>query len=116
MADHVSGLASNGKLYKRHTLSHGHACASQVAIFDATNTTNERRQLLIERFHGTYQYLFIESICTGGLSVRCAVVTATFDHSALSLSGDTVSAVSGDTGTKNAADMRDDGHTCLACC
>ncbi|GLC46274.1 hypothetical protein PLESTB_000596000 [Pleodorina starrii] len=36
----------------------------QVAIFDATNTTEERRRLLIHRFHGRFQYLFIESICT----------------------------------------------------
>ncbi|GLI69499.1 hypothetical protein VaNZ11_014133 [Volvox africanus] len=36
----------------------------QVAIFDATNTTVERRRLLISRFHGRFQYLFIESICT----------------------------------------------------
>ncbi|GIL48145.1 hypothetical protein Vafri_4830 [Volvox africanus] len=36
----------------------------QVAIFDATNTTMERRRLLIHRFHGRFQYLFIESICT----------------------------------------------------
>ncbi|KAG2451906.1 hypothetical protein HYH02_003681 [Chlamydomonas schloesseri] len=36
----------------------------QVAIFDATNTTEERRQLLIREFHGRFQYLFIESVCT----------------------------------------------------
>ncbi|GAX77020.1 hypothetical protein CEUSTIGMA_g4467.t1 [Chlamydomonas eustigma] len=35
----------------------------QVVIFDATNTTEERRQKLISHFHGRYQYLFIESIC-----------------------------------------------------
>ncbi|KXZ51897.1 hypothetical protein GPECTOR_11g330 [Gonium pectorale] len=36
----------------------------QVAIFDATNTTEERRTLLRNTFHGRFQYLFIESICT----------------------------------------------------
>lgn len=35
----------------------------QVAIFDATNTTEERRQFLISKFHGRFQYMFIESIC-----------------------------------------------------
>lgn len=35
----------------------------QVAIFDATNTTEERRRSLINTFHGKYQYMFIESIC-----------------------------------------------------
>lgn len=35
----------------------------QVAIFDATNTTEARRRLLINTFHGKVQYLFIESIC-----------------------------------------------------
>mmetsp|Transcript_6882 Transcript_6882/g.17136 ORF Transcript_6882/g.17136 Transcript_6882/m.17136 type:complete len:656 (-) Transcript_6882:490-2457(-) len=38
--------------------------AGQVAIFDATNTTHERRQFLVAKFHGNYQYMFIESICT----------------------------------------------------
>ncbi|KAK9833381.1 hypothetical protein WJX81_000334 [Elliptochloris bilobata] len=36
---------------------------AQVAIFDATNSTEERRSLLRNRFHGRWQYLFIESIC-----------------------------------------------------
>jgi len=36
---------------------------SQVAIFDATNSTEERRRFLIQKFHGTYQYLFLESVC-----------------------------------------------------
>lgn len=40
------------------------AAEGQVAIFDATNTTEERRRLLVQRFHGKYQYIFIESICT----------------------------------------------------
>ncbi|GBF94979.1 bifunctional 6-phosphofructo-2-kinase fructose-2,6-bisphosphate 2-phosphatase [Raphidocelis subcapitata] len=35
----------------------------QVAIFDATNTTEERRRLLIDTFHGKFQYMFLESIC-----------------------------------------------------
>uniref|UniRef100_A0A7R9VHD7 6-phosphofructo-2-kinase domain-containing protein n=1 Tax=Chlamydomonas euryale TaxID=1486919 RepID=A0A7R9VHD7_9CHLO len=35
----------------------------QVVIFDATNTTEERRQIMIKHCHGRYQYLFIESIC-----------------------------------------------------
>ncbi|KAK9918087.1 hypothetical protein WJX75_001099 [Coccomyxa subellipsoidea] len=37
--------------------------SAQVAIFDATNSTEQRRQLLRNRFHGKRQYLFIESIC-----------------------------------------------------
>ncbi|BDA46799.1 6-phosphofructo-2-kinase/fructose-2,6-bisphosphatase 4 [Coccomyxa sp. Obi] len=37
--------------------------SAQVAIFDATNSTEQRRQLLRNRFHGKWQYLFIESIC-----------------------------------------------------
>ncbi|KIY93213.1 hypothetical protein MNEG_14749 [Monoraphidium neglectum] len=36
---------------------------AKVAIFDATNTTEERRRLLIDTFHGKFQYMFIESIC-----------------------------------------------------
>ncbi|CAG9464718.1 unnamed protein product [Pedinophyceae sp. YPF-701] len=36
---------------------------AQVAIFDATNTTEERRRYLISHFHGRYSYLFVESIC-----------------------------------------------------
>ncbi|KAK9817958.1 hypothetical protein WJX72_004907 [[Myrmecia] bisecta] len=36
---------------------------AQVAIFDATNSTEERRHLLKSRFHLKWQYLFIESIC-----------------------------------------------------
>eukprot|EP00891_Asterochloris_glomerata_P000953 jgi/Astpho2/953/gw1.00016.135.1_t len=36
---------------------------AQVAIFDATNSTESRRQLLRARFHNKWQYLFIESIC-----------------------------------------------------
>ncbi|KAL6745907.1 6-phosphofructo-2-kinase-domain-containing protein [Haematococcus lacustris] len=35
----------------------------QVAIFDATNSTEERRTYLRSHFHGRWQYLFIESIC-----------------------------------------------------
>lgn len=35
----------------------------QVALFDATNSTEERRRFLIDQFHGRYQYMFIESIC-----------------------------------------------------
>ena len=35
----------------------------QVVIFDATNTTESRRQRLVKEFHGRYQYLFIESVC-----------------------------------------------------
>ncbi|RMZ52666.1 hypothetical protein APUTEX25_000785, partial [Auxenochlorella protothecoides] len=37
--------------------------SAQVAVIDATNTTEERREELKCRFHGTWQYLFIESIC-----------------------------------------------------
>lgn len=36
---------------------------SQVAIFDATNTTHERRDYLRSFFHCKIPYLFIESIC-----------------------------------------------------
>eukprot|EP01023_Acetabularia_acetabulum_P028978 TRINITY_DN2736_c0_g2_i1.p1 TRINITY_DN2736_c0_g2~~TRINITY_DN2736_c0_g2_i1.p1 ORF type:complete len:323 (-),score=34.71 TRINITY_DN2736_c0_g2_i1:42-1010(-) len=35
----------------------------QIAIFDATNSTEERRRFLISQFHGRFQYMFIESIC-----------------------------------------------------
>eukprot|EP00210_Caulerpa_lentillifera_P001990 g1908.t1 len=35
----------------------------QVALFDATNTTEARRQYLTNQFEGRYQYMFIESIC-----------------------------------------------------
>jgi 6-phosphofructo-2-kinase/fructose-2,6-biphosphatase len=37
--------------------------AAQIAVFDATNSTAERRAQLRARFHGRWQYLFIESIC-----------------------------------------------------
>ncbi|KAL3144542.1 hypothetical protein ABBQ32_004273 [Trebouxia sp. C0010 RCD-2024] len=36
---------------------------AQVAIFDATNSTEERREKLKNRFHNKWQYLYIESIC-----------------------------------------------------
>ncbi|KAL4428238.1 hypothetical protein ABPG75_002327 [Micractinium tetrahymenae] len=36
---------------------------AQVAVLDATNSTEERRNFLRSRFHGKWQYLFIESIC-----------------------------------------------------
>ncbi|PRW44500.1 G8 domain-containing [Chlorella sorokiniana] len=36
---------------------------AQVAVLDATNSTEERRNFLRTRFHGKWQYLFIESIC-----------------------------------------------------
>lgn len=39
------------------------ADGSQVAVLDATNSTEERRNYLRTRFHGKWQYLFIESIC-----------------------------------------------------
>lgn len=32
-------------------------------MLDATNSTEERRNYLRTRFHGKWQYLFIESIC-----------------------------------------------------
>ena len=32
-------------------------------MLDATNSTEERRHYLRSRFHGKWQYLFIESIC-----------------------------------------------------
>lgn len=32
-------------------------------MLDATNSTKDRRRLLVQRFHGQWQYLFIESIC-----------------------------------------------------
>ncbi|PSC70832.1 6-phosphofructo-2-kinase fructose-2,6-bisphosphatase-like isoform X2 [Micractinium conductrix] len=37
--------------------------SAQVAVLDATNSTEERRNHLRSRFHGKWQYLFIESIC-----------------------------------------------------
>lgn len=37
--------------------------SSQVAIFDATNSTSERRNFLRDRLHGRVQYMFLESIC-----------------------------------------------------
>ncbi|KAH7617284.1 putative 6-phosphofructo-2-kinase/fructose-2,6-bisphosphatase [Nannochloris sp. 'desiccata'] len=37
--------------------------SSQVAIFDATNSTTERRKFLRDRFHGRWEYMFLESIC-----------------------------------------------------
>ena len=37
--------------------------SAQVAGFDATNSTADRRGALRARFHGRWQYLFIESIC-----------------------------------------------------
>ncbi|KXZ48046.1 hypothetical protein GPECTOR_30g141 [Gonium pectorale] len=36
----------------------------QVAVFDATNTTQARRELLRSKFHNVWQYLFIETICS----------------------------------------------------
>lgn len=48
-----------------------HAAAEhQVAIFDATNSTSERRSYLINRFHGIVQYLFIESVCNDQETIR----------------------------------------------
>ena len=41
-----------------------------MAIFDATNTTEERRNYLIQRFHGRVQYLFIESICNDAETIK----------------------------------------------
>ena len=37
--------------------------SAQVAIFDATNSTAERRKFLRDRFHGRWEYMFLESIC-----------------------------------------------------
>ena len=34
-----------------------------MAVFDATNSTEERRRYLRSKFHGHFQYLFLESIC-----------------------------------------------------
>lgn len=42
----------------------------QVAIFDATNSTLERRQFLIDKFHNKVQYMFIESICNDEETLR----------------------------------------------
>lgn len=36
---------------------------SQVAIFDATNTTNQRRSFLRDRLHNRVEYMFLESVC-----------------------------------------------------
>ncbi|PNH04155.1 6-phosphofructo-2-kinase/fructose-2,6-bisphosphatase, partial [Tetrabaena socialis] len=41
--------------------------SGQVAVFDATNTTESRRALLRSKFHGVWQYLFIETICSDPL-------------------------------------------------
>ncbi|EFJ46639.1 hypothetical protein VOLCADRAFT_30993, partial [Volvox carteri f. nagariensis] len=58
--------ARNRALYAAldHLKAYLYSEIGQVAIFDATNTTVERRKLLIKHFHGRFQYLFIESICT----------------------------------------------------
>jgi 6-phosphofructo-2-kinase/fructose-2,6-biphosphatase len=37
--------------------------SAQVAIFDATNSTTQRRNFLRKRFHGRWEYMFLESIC-----------------------------------------------------
>ena len=63
------------------------AADGQVAIFDATNSTHERRQQLINKFHGKVQYMFIESICNdnqvgGGVGLpACVAAAATLDSS-----------------------------------
>ncbi|KAG2485295.1 hypothetical protein HYH03_015969 [Edaphochlamys debaryana] len=66
-AHNPAGLeARNRALYAAldDLTSYLYSAEGQVAIFDATNTTEERRQLLIRAFHGRFQYFFIESICT----------------------------------------------------
>ena len=40
-----------------------HGDSAQVAIFDATNSTHERRMFLRDRLHGRFEYMFLESIC-----------------------------------------------------
>ncbi len=46
-------------------------------MLDATNSTEDRRNFLRTRFHGKWQYLFIESICNDmevrGRRVLCAL-------------------------------------------
>lgn len=37
--------------------------SAQVAIFDATNSTSERRNFLRGRLHGRFEYMFLESVC-----------------------------------------------------
>ena len=46
------------------------AAQHQVAIFDATNTTAERRNYLIDLFHGKVQYIFIESMCDDAATIQ----------------------------------------------
>jgi 6-phosphofructo-2-kinase/fructose-2,6-biphosphatase len=36
---------------------------AQVAILDATNSTSRRRNFLRDRFHGRFEYMFLESVC-----------------------------------------------------
>ncbi|KDD72310.1 6-phosphofructo-2-kinase, partial [Helicosporidium sp. ATCC 50920] len=36
---------------------------AQVAMVDATNSTEARRQQLIQRFRGRWDYIFVESVC-----------------------------------------------------
>eukprot|EP00798_Chlamydomonas_sp_ICE-L_P009745 gene9745-7620_t len=65
-ASNPLGIEARGKAL-RAALDELHAYLAsdegQIVIFDATNTTEERRQWLVKEFHGRYQYLFIESIC-----------------------------------------------------
>jgi hypothetical protein len=44
---------------------------AQVAIFDATNSTHARRDLIRRRLHGRVQYMYLESVCTDAATVRC---------------------------------------------
>lgn len=37
--------------------------SAQVAIFDATNSTSTRREYLRDRFHGRWEYMYLESVC-----------------------------------------------------
>jgi hypothetical protein len=47
---------------------------AQVAIFDATNSTHARRDLIRRRLHGRVQYMYLESVCTDAATVRCICV------------------------------------------
>jgi hypothetical protein len=75
MGEYVSSSGCSGiRMHLRVSGSPINCCFTgddhQVAIFDATNTTLERRQYLIDKFHNKVQYMFIESICNDEETLR----------------------------------------------